>query len=66
MTHCGMNSVIEATCFGVPLIGTPLFADQDYSAYRLEAQEVGVKLEIKGLTQERMNGVVEKILTNPK
>ncbi|KAF5799881.1 putative UDP-glucuronosyl/UDP-glucosyltransferase [Helianthus annuus] len=28
VTHCGWNSVLEATCAGVPMIGWPLIADQ--------------------------------------
>jgi glucuronosyltransferase len=66
MSHCGLNSIIEATCFGVPVIGVPLFGDQDFNAYRLEAQAIGVKLELKGMTQENMDTAVEKILTNPE
>ena len=66
MSHCGLNSIIEATCFGVPVIGIPLYGDQDFNAYRLQAHEVGTKLELKGITQENMDAAVEEILTNPK
>lgn len=66
MTHCGVGSITEATCYGVPLIAVPLFADQDVNAYRIQIQEVGLTLEIKGLDQTRMDSTVEEILTNQK
>jgi hypothetical protein len=28
VTHCGWNSVLEAVCGGVPMVGWPLFAEQ--------------------------------------
>ena len=28
MTHCGWNSVLEATCAGVPMVAWPLYAEQ--------------------------------------
>ncbi|PWA54847.1 glycosyltransferase UGT88A8 [Artemisia annua] len=28
VTHCGWNSVLEATCFGVPMVAWPLYAEQ--------------------------------------
>lgn len=48
------------------MIVMPLFADQDYNAYRIEAQEVGLKVEIQGLTEETLINAVEKVLKNDK
>ena len=66
MTHCGLNSINEATYHGVPLIGLPLFADQDMSAYRIHAQELGVRLEARDLNQEKMDSAMGEIIYNPK
>jgi UDP:flavonoid glycosyltransferase YjiC (YdhE family) len=66
MTHGGLNSVNEATYHGVPLIVFPLFADQDYNAYRINIQELGVSIEPRDFSQELMDGAVEAILRNPK
>jgi len=42
----------------------PLFADQDYNAYRVEAQKVGFRVEIRDLTFDIMNRAVNDILTD--
>jgi len=66
MTHCGLNSVNEATFHGVPLLALPLFADQDLSAYRIHAQELGVRLEANYLNQEMMDSAMGDLINNPK
>lgn len=66
MTHCGINSVMEATYYGVPLIALPLFADQDFSAYRIQAQEVGVAVELREFSEEVLDSAIHEILHNTK
>ncbi|KNA07536.1 hypothetical protein SOVF_170930 [Spinacia oleracea] len=36
ITHCGWNSIIEATNFGVPMLGMPQFMDQFLDAHFME------------------------------
>ncbi|KAM0034292.1 putative UDP-glucuronosyl/UDP-glucosyltransferase, UDP-glycosyltransferase family [Helianthus debilis subsp. tardiflorus] len=31
VTHCGWNSVLEAICVGVPMVGWPLYAEQRFN-----------------------------------
>ncbi len=66
ITHGGVSSIHEATYYGVPLMVVPLFADQDYNAYRIEAQEVGTLVEIRGMTEETLVNAVDKVLKNDK
>jgi len=42
----------------------PLFADQDYNSYRIEAQKVGFRVEIRDLTLDIMNKAVHDILSD--
>lgn len=35
LTHCGMNSINEALCFGVPMVAMPFFNDQITNAKQL-------------------------------
>jgi len=65
VTHGGVNSMLEATYYGVPVIAMPLFADQDFQAYRVQAQEIGVRLEAALFSQEILDEAVWKILNNP-
>ncbi|ODN03396.1 UDP-glucuronosyltransferase 2B15 [Orchesella cincta] len=66
VTHGGVSSIQEATYYGIPMIVIPLFADQDYNAYRIEAQEVGLRAEIRGMTADTLVTAVDKILKDDK
>jgi N-glycosyltransferase len=54
----------EAITFGVPMIAFPLFAEQDYNAFRLERTGRGIRLEISTLTQEQLDKALNDILTD--
>lgn len=64
LTHGGTSSIQEATCNGVPMIVMPMFADQDYNAYRVEAQELGIRIEIRGMTEDSLLLATDKVLMN--
>jgi len=66
MTHGGLNGVNEATFHGIPLIVLPLFADQDFNAYRIKAQELGVSIELSEFSQGVMDEAFREILENKK
>jgi len=66
MTHGGSNGINEATFHGVPLLVMPFFADQDYNAYRVSAQGVGLVIELKEFSQSLLDGAFEEILGNEK
>ncbi|CAG7727563.1 unnamed protein product [Allacma fusca] len=64
ITHCGLNSIMEATYQGVPLIGMPLFGDQDYNAYHIRVYNMGIILEARDLTVEEMRSAISQVSTN--
>jgi glucuronosyltransferase len=66
ISHGGLNSLTEATCNGVPVIIVPLFADQDFNGFRVEAQEIGMRVEVRDLTSRAMQNAVHQILTDSK
>ena len=66
ISHGGLNSLTEATCHGVPVIILPLFADQDFNGFRVEAQEIGLRVEVRDLTVNSMQNAVKQLLTNDK
>lgn len=48
VTHCGWNSVMEATCAGVPMLAWPLYAEQKLNrAYLVEKMEVAMTINME-------------------
>ncbi|CAG7725584.1 unnamed protein product [Allacma fusca] len=66
ISHAGLNSLSEATYHGVPVILIPIFGDQDYNGYRVEATEIGIRLELKHLNSEILSTSLNQVLHNPK
>ena len=64
LTHGGLNGLAEATFAAVPLIVIPLFADQDYNAYRIEAESLGIRLELRELSSQGIVRAVNAITGN--
>ncbi|KAF8094078.1 hypothetical protein N665_0370s0013 [Sinapis alba] len=46
VTHCGWNSILESLWFGVPMAAWPIYAEQQFNAFRM-VEEVGVAAEIR-------------------
>ncbi|KNA07535.1 hypothetical protein SOVF_170920 [Spinacia oleracea] len=66
ITHCGWNSVIEATSFGVPMLGMPQFMDHFLDAHFLE-KVWGVGIRVKAdeknfVTCDEIKRGLEKII----
>ena len=60
LTHCGMNSINEALCFGIPMVAMPFINDQITNANRLV--DLGVAKKIHSLfqnTKEIYSAVME-------
>lgn len=66
ITHGGLNGIIEATWTGVPLITLPIFAEQDYQSYKVQARGVGIRLEIRELTADQLASAIFNITTQPR
>lgn len=59
--HGGSNGQYDAYCNGVPVIVIPFFADQHYNGFRAAQRGLGLVVESKTLTPERLIRAIEKI-----
>ncbi|XP_046980307.1 UDP-glucosyltransferase 2-like [Schistocerca americana] len=66
ITHGGLMSIQEAISAGVPLLGIPVFGDQNANLARAEADGFGMKLRVNELTEESFGRALNELLTNPK
>ncbi|CAG7727294.1 unnamed protein product [Allacma fusca] len=65
VSHGGMLSTQEVVYYGVPAIGVPIFAEQDYNIECLRRLGVALRLEIATLTTEELRVAIHELLTNP-
>ncbi len=66
ITHGGMNSTNEAMYYGVPLIVVPQAADQPIVAKRVADLDLGIVLNKKDVSSEKISKNSLEILNNPK
>uniref|UniRef100_A0A1B0CNS8 Putative udp-glucoronosyl and udp-glucosyl transferase n=1 Tax=Lutzomyia longipalpis TaxID=7200 RepID=A0A1B0CNS8_LUTLO len=66
ITHGGIGAMNEAKYNGVPIIGTPLFADQKTNLASAEREGWAIVLNIKDLTEELLTTAIEGVLNDPK
>lgn len=66
ITHGGLLSLSEATYFGVPLVGIPVFADQVKNMAMMESNGMGRMLTLKNITQETVSWAIREVLSNNK
>ena len=62
MTHGGLLSTQEAAYHGVPVLGIPIFADQDLNMKQAAAKGFGLTLEILDFTEETLEELLRKLL----
>ncbi|XP_014479876.1 PREDICTED: UDP-glucuronosyltransferase 2B19-like [Dinoponera quadriceps] len=66
ITHGGLKGTQEAIYFGVPMIGIPLFLDQNSNILSFERKEVAISLNsIHDVTEEKLTSALNSILKDP-
>lgn len=62
----GLQSTEEAVSYAVPLIGFPVFADQDMQVNKMVSLGVARRLEIKALDENELFEAISTVVTNPR
>ncbi|WKX94770.1 hypothetical protein Q1695_011774 [Nippostrongylus brasiliensis] len=65
ITHAGMNSALEATFYGKPLVAVPLFSDQILNAKSLEKSGLAVVINRRALNEHSLTAAIKQVL-DPK
>ncbi|RZF47912.1 hypothetical protein LSTR_LSTR008716 [Laodelphax striatellus] len=60
----GLQSFQEATHYGVPILGVPLFADQDFNARKLIKTGAGRVVDFQNIAFENVFENLKELLTN--
>ena len=62
ITHCGQRSLFEAVYHAKPLLGVPLFYDQDYNAKLLKTKGYGESIDIHTFTSDELKQKLTLVL----
>ena len=66
ITHAGLNTALESLGQGIPMVAIPIAYDQPGVAARIAHHGVGEFIELDQLTTERLGGLIEKVLQDPR
>lgn len=66
ITHCGMSGIYEGLTEGVPMIFTPIFADQRSNAALLKKLGIGLSLDMHSVTKEKLLVALNAIINNTR
>ncbi|CAG7823108.1 unnamed protein product [Allacma fusca] len=66
ITHGGLLSTQEAIYHGVPMVGMPLYFDQDLNINRYVESEIAVFVEILNMKERDLSDAIELVLNNHK
>lgn len=64
VSHGGLHGVLEGTYHGVPIIGTPLFADQMSNIKFCEEAGYCISIDLKTVTEGILLDAINRIITN--
>ncbi|CAH0564767.1 unnamed protein product [Brassicogethes aeneus] len=66
ISHGGLLSVIESVHYGVPILGIPVFWDQECNIKSAENNGFAINLPLKELNEETFFTAVNELLNNPE
>ncbi|XP_077989682.1 UDP-glucuronosyltransferase 2B15-like [Glandiceps talaboti] len=64
--HGGLNGVYEAIKYAIPMVGIPLFYDQPDNVKVITDKGMGLTLDIKTMTSEKLYDAVNTVIKDPR
>ncbi|KAM6451568.1 UDP-glucuronosyltransferase 2A1-like isoform 2-T6 [Liasis olivaceus] len=64
ITHGGTNGIYEAIYHGIPIVGVPMFADQNDNILHMKAKGMAVELDIHTMKTEDLVDAVNTVIQN--
>jgi len=66
ITHGGLLGLTETIYHGVPVLGIPVFGDQNLNVVRAEARGYGLRIKYKNVTEQSLTWGINEMLRNSK
>nr|KAG5703168.1 hypothetical protein BaRGS_027333 [Batillaria attramentaria] len=66
VSHCGKNGQYEALFHAVPVVATPMFADQPYNAERMRVKSMAETVDLKTVTEDAFKSAIMTVATDPR
>lgn len=66
VSHCGLGGVAESKYHGVPIVGLPIFGDQEGNADVIVNEGWAVRVDFADMTEKSLSEGINEILNNPK
>uniref|UniRef100_A0AAG5DJ33 UDP-glucuronosyltransferase n=1 Tax=Anopheles atroparvus TaxID=41427 RepID=A0AAG5DJ33_ANOAO len=65
ITHGGLLGTTEGLYNGVPMVGIPIYGDQELNLARAEKAGYGVKLDYETISEETIAAAIGRVLSDP-
>ncbi|XP_023034773.1 UDP-glycosyltransferase UGT5 [Drosophila willistoni] len=66
ITHGGLLGIIESICYGVPMLGLPVYYDQFKNMERMRRAGIAENLDTNSITEEQLAATIHKMLEEPR
>lgn len=65
ITHGGVNNLIEARYYGVPILGIPIYGDQQANINLIVDEGTGIEVPYTNLDETGLSNAIETLLNSP-
>lgn len=66
ITHGGLLSTMETTYYGKPIVGMPIFGDQEMNMLEAVRNGYGLSVPYHEFTKDKFANAIKEVLRNPQ